>query len=60
MIDILDTVGNSLLASGPISFTNSIEIRDLQLPADGTYKIQIYPPVTEEASWYGWYQIYIE
>lgn len=60
IIDVLDGDGNSLLTSGPTSFTNRTEIKDLRLPTNATYTIQIYAPVSEDSPWYGWYQITLE
>jgi hypothetical protein len=46
VIDVHDGEGSSLLASGPTSFTKRYEIIDLNLPANGTYTIQVYAPVS--------------
>jgi hypothetical protein len=55
-VDILDENGESILASGLISFTGHLEQEPIQLPSDGIYFLRVYA----QDEWYGRYKISLD
>jgi hypothetical protein len=58
LIDILDQQGISVLPSGQIEVSGTLENIPINLPGKGTYTLQLR--VHPSSPWYGWYQIQLD